>query len=84
MDILQKLYQGKCVPVSEYGGNSSCEYEGAVGKLCKTVEKLRQNGVPGDLISALDKAENEILALEEEWMFRFAIRYGAELQRELM
>jgi hypothetical protein len=84
MDILQKLYQGKCVPVSEYGGNSSCEYEVAVEKLCKTVENLRQYGVPEDLISALDKAENEILALEEEWMFRFAIRYGAELQRELM
>lgn len=53
-------------------------------KLCKTVENLRQYGVPEDLISALDKAENEILALEEERMFRFAIRYGAELQRELM
>ena len=56
MDILQKLYQGKCVPVSEYGGNSSCEYEVAVEKLCKTVENLRQYGVPEDLISALDKA----------------------------
>ena len=79
MKILQKLFQGKCIPVSEHGWNSSCEYEVAVEKLCKTVENLRQYGVPEDLISALDKAENEILALEEELMFRFAIRYGAEL-----
>ena len=53
-------------------------------KLCKIAENLRQYGVPEELISALDKAENEILALEEKWMFRFAIRYRAELQRELM
>lgn len=84
MNILQKLFQGKCIPVSEHGGNSSCEYEVAVEKLCKIAENLRQYGVPEDLISALDKAENEILALEEERMFRFAIRYRAELQRELM
>lgn len=50
-------------------------------KLCKIAETLRQYGVPEELISALDKAENEILALEEERMFRFAIRYRAELQR---
>lgn len=80
----QKLFQGKCIPVSEHGGNSSCEYEVAVEKLCKIAENLRQYGVPEELISALDKAENEILALEEERMFRFAIRYRAELQRELM
>lgn len=84
MNILQKLFQGKCIPVSEHGGNSSCEYEVAVEKLCKIAETLRQYGVPEELISALDKAENEILALEEERMFRFAIRYRAELQRELM
>lgn len=84
MNILQKLFQGKCIPVSEHGGNSSCEYEVAVEKLCKIAENLRQYGVPEELISALDKAENEILALEEERMFRFAIRYRAELQRELM
>ena len=53
-------------------------------KLCKIAENLRQYGVPEELISALDKAENEILALEEKRMFRFAIRYRAELQRELM
>ncbi len=53
-------------------------------KLCKIAETLRQYGVPEELISALDKAENEILALEEKRMFRFAIRYRAELQRELM
>lgn len=53
-------------------------------KLCKIAETLRQYGVPEELISALDKAENEILALEEERMFRNAIRYRAELQRELM
>lgn len=53
-------------------------------KLCKIAENLRQYGVPEELISALDKAENEILALEEERMFSFAILYGAELQRELM
>ena len=35
-------------------------------KLCKIAETLRQYGVPEELISALDKAENEILALEEE------------------
>ena len=84
MNILQKLFQGKCIPVSEHGGNSSCEYEVAVEKLCKIAENLRQYGVPEELISALDKAENEILALEEKRMFRFAIRYRAELQRELM
>lgn len=84
MNILQKLFQGKCIPVSEHGGNSSCEYEEAVEKLCKIAETLRQYGVPEELISALDKAENEILALEEERMFRFAIRYRVELQRELM
>lgn len=84
MNILQKLFQGKCIPVSEHGGNSSCEYEVAVEKLCKIAETLRQYGVPEELISALDKAENEILALEEKRMFRFAIRYRAELQRELM
>lgn len=84
MNILQKLFQGKCIPVSEHGGNSSCEYEVAVEKLCKIAENLRQYGVPEELISALDKAENEILALEEERVFRFAILYGAELQRELM
>lgn len=84
MNILQKLFLGKCIPVSEHGGNSSCEYEVAVEKLCKIAENLRQYGVPEELISALDKAENEILALEEERMFRFAIRYRAELQRELM
>lgn len=27
MNILQKLFQGKCIPISEHGGNSSCEYE---------------------------------------------------------
>lgn len=53
-------------------------------KLCKIAENLRQYGVPEEMISALDKAENEIHALEEERMFRFAIRYRAELQRELM
>ena len=53
-------------------------------KLCKIAETLRQYGVPEELISALDKAENEILALEEKRMFRFAIRYRAEFQRELM
>ena len=53
-------------------------------ELCEIVENLRQYGVPEELISALDKEENEILALEEEQMFRFTIRYGAELQRELM
>ena len=79
MNILQKLFQGKCIPVSEHGGNSSCEYEVAVEKLCKIAENLRQYGVPEELISALDKAENEILALEEKRMFRFAIRYRAEL-----
>ena len=84
MDMLEKLHQGKCVPASEHGGNASCEYEAAVKKLCKIVENLRQYGVPEELISALEKAENEILALEEERMFRFAIRYGAKLQRELM
>ena len=84
MNILQKLFQGKCIPVSEHGGNSSCEYEVAVEKLCKIAETLRQYDVPEELISALDKEENEILALEEERMFRFAIRYRAELQRELM
>ena len=84
MNILQKLFQGKCIPVSEHGGKSSCEYEVAVEKLCKIAETLRQYGVPEELISALDKAENEILALEEKRMFRFAIRYRAELQRELM
>ena len=84
MDMLEKLYQGKCLPASEHGGNSSCEYEAAVEKLCKIVENLRQYGVPEELISALEKAENEILALEEERMFRFAIRYGAKLPRELM
>ena len=53
--------------------------------LCMTYHRLLSlYGVPEELISALDKAENEILALEEERMFRFAIRYGAELQRELM
>lgn len=62
MNILQKLFQGKCIPVSEHGGNSSCEYEVAVEKLCKIAETLRQYGVPEELISALDKAENEILA----------------------
>ena len=41
-------------------------------KLCKIAETLRQYGVPEELISALDKAENEILALEEKRMFRFA------------
>lgn len=84
MNILQKLFQGKCIPVSEHGGNSYCEYEVAVEKLRKIAENLRQYDVPEELISALDKAENEILALEEERMFRFAIRYRAELQRELM
>ena len=68
MNILQKLFQGKCIPVSEHGGNSSCEYEVAVEKLCKIAETLRQYGVPEELISALDKAENEILALEEKRM----------------
>lgn len=58
MNILQKLFQGKCIPVSEHGGNSSCEYEVAVEKLCKIAETLRQYGVPEELISALDKAEN--------------------------
>lgn len=53
-------------------------------KLCKIVETLRQYGVPEELIFALDKAKNAILALEDERMFRFAIRYRAELQRELM
>ena len=53
-------------------------------KLCKIAQTIRQNGVQEELNSALDKAENEILALEEERMFRFAIRYRAELQRELM
>lgn len=57
MNILQKLFQGKCIPVSEHGGNSSCEYEVAVEKLCKIAENLRQYGVPEELISALDKAE---------------------------
>lgn len=56
MNILQKLFQGKCIPVSEHGGNSSCEYEVAVEKLCKIAETLRQYGVPEELISALDKA----------------------------
>ena len=84
MDMLQNLYQGKCIPASEHGGNPSCEYESAVEKLYKIVENLRQYGVPEELISDLEKAENEILALEEERMFRFAIRYGAKLQRELM
>ena len=84
MDMLQKLYRGKCIPPSEHGGNLSCEYEAAVEKLCKIVENLRQYGVPEELLSALEKAENEILALEEERMFQFAIRYGAKLQRELI
>lgn len=84
MNILQKLFQGKCIPISEHGGNSSCEYEAAMEKLCKIVETLRQYGVPEELIFALDKAKNAILALEDERMFRFAIRYRAELQRELM
>lgn len=53
-------------------------------KLCKIAENLRQYGVPEEMISTLDKAENEIHALEEERMFRFAIRYRLELQRELM
>lgn len=53
-------------------------------KLCKIAETLRQYGVPEELISALDKAKNAILALEDERIFRFAIRYRAELQRELM
>lgn len=44
MNILQKLFQGKCIPVSEHGGNSSCEYEVAVEKLCKIAENLRQYG----------------------------------------
>lgn len=57
MNILQKLFQGKCIPVSEHGGNSYCEYEVAVEKLCKIAENLRQYGVPEELISALDKAE---------------------------
>ena len=57
MNILQKLFQGKCIPVSEHGGNSSCEYEVAVEKLCKIAETLRQYGVPEELISALDKAK---------------------------
>lgn len=76
MNILQKLFQGKCIPVSEHGGNSSCEYEVAVEKLCKIAENLRQYGVPEELISALDKAENEILALEEKRMFR--LRFDIE------
>jgi len=84
MDMLQKLYQGKCIPASEHGGNLSCEYKAAVEKLCEIVENLRQYGVPDDLIAELEKAENSILALEEERMFQFAIRYGAKLQRELM
>lgn len=43
MNILQKLFQGKCIPVSEHGGNSSCEYEVAVEKLCKIAEKTYDN-----------------------------------------
>lgn len=81
---IAKAVSRKCIPVSEHGGNSSCEYEVAVEKLCKIAENLRQYGVPEEMISALDKAENEIHALEEERMFRFAIRYRLELQRELM
>ena len=53
MNILEKLFQGKCIPVSEHGGNSYCEYEVAVEKLCKIAENLRQYGVPEELISAL-------------------------------
>lgn len=43
MNILQKLFQGKCIPVSEHGGNSYCEYEVAVEnfvRLQKTCDNM--------------------------------------------
>ena len=84
MDILQQLFRGKCIPASELGGNTSQEYNEALERHKEIVEKMRSCGVPDELIQALDKAENELLALEEERIFCFAMKYGAKIQRSLL
>lgn len=84
MDILQQLYRGRCIPASELGSNTSTEYDMALKHLKDIVDKLRQYGVPDDLLEDLDRAENALMALEEERMFRFAMTYGAKLQRALI
>lgn len=84
MDMLQQLYCGRCIPASELGNNTSPEYDVALRHLGDIVDKLRQYGVPDDLLEDLDRAENALMALEEERMFRFAIIYGAKLQRAMI
>ena len=83
MDMLQQLYRGRCIPASELGGNTSIEFDQASAELQRIIDKLREHGVPEDLLQKLDRAENAIMALEEERIFCFAAAYGARLQRAL-
>lgn len=82
--MLQQLYRGKCIPTTEHGGNLSSEYSKALQNYKDIIARIRSYGVPEEVLQALDKAENELMALEEERMFCFAIRYGAKLQRNLL
>ena len=84
MDMLQKLYQGKYVPTSELGRNASRQYSEALEKYQEIIGKVKSYGVPDELMQALDKVENELFALEEERIFCFAMKYGADLQRCLL
>ena len=80
MSILTNVFYGTHNPMDQFGNNTTPEYEKLFKELSVLQSQLREMGVPDKLIST----ENAIMALEMERMFRFAVAYGAHLQRELI
>ena len=84
MSILTNVFYGTHNPMDQFGTNTTPEYEKLFKELSVLQSQLREMGVPDKLIGKLESTENAIMALEMERMFRFAVAYGAHLQRELI
>lgn len=81
--MLNDIFAGKKVPMDIFYPNEVPEYVEAMETLSGILSELKALGIPDEVILRLDAAQNHVKAVETELMFCHAVRFGAQLQREL-
>ena len=84
MDMILKMMRSGCDPLNEMGADNSPEHEAAMNRYLEAEDAIRHSGIDSELLTNYEKAIMELRCLSEERLFCFAVRYGANLQRDLM